>query len=56
MIARIYIGFIAISQFQINIVQGLYALRNNITLTGELWGVYYGKFEENWPRYNGTVL
>ena len=25
-------------------------------LTGELWGVYYEKFEENWPRYNDTAL
>ena len=25
-------------------------------LTGELWGVYYENFEENWPRYNGTAL
>ena len=27
-----------------------------LALTGELWGVYYENFEENWPRYNGTVL
>ena len=26
------------------------------TLKGELWGVYYKHFEENWPRYNGTTL
>ena len=29
-------------------------LRSN--LTGELWGVYYEKFKENWPRYNDTAL
>ena len=22
---------------------------------GELWGVYYEDFEENWLRYNSTV-
>ena len=27
-----------------------------IALTGELWGVYHGKFEENWPYYNGIAL
>ena len=27
-----------------------------LTLTGELWGVYYENFEENGPRYNGTAL
>ena len=27
-----------------------------LALAGELWGVYYDKFEENWPRYNGTAL
>ena len=27
-----------------------------LTLTGELWGVYYKEFGENWPRYNGTAL
>ena len=26
------------------------------TLTDELWGVYYGNFEENWPRYKCTAL
>ena len=25
-------------------------------LAGELWGLYYKGFGENWPRYNGTVL
>ena len=25
-------------------------------LTGELLGVYYKDFEENWPRFNGTTL
>ena len=24
--------------------------------TGELWGVYYENFEENWPCYNGTAM
>ena len=24
--------------------------------TGELWGVYYENYEENWPGYNGTAL
>ena len=27
-----------------------------LALTGELWGVYYENYEENWPRYNGTAL
>ena len=27
-----------------------------LALTGDLWGVYYENFEENWPRYNGTAL
>ena len=27
-----------------------------LSLTGELWGVYYDNFKENWPRYNGTAL
>ena len=27
-----------------------------LALTGELWGVYYEDFKENWPRYNGTSL
>ena len=27
-----------------------------LALTGELWGVYYENFEENWLRYNGTAL
>ena len=27
-----------------------------LDLTGELWGIYYEEFEENWPRYNGTAL
>ena len=27
-----------------------------LALTGELWGVNYENFEENWPRYNGTAL
>ena len=27
-----------------------------LALTGELWGVHYENFEENWPRYNGTAL
>ena len=27
-----------------------------LTLTGELWGVYYEDLGENWPRYNGTAL
>ena len=27
-----------------------------LALTGELWGVSYENFEENWPRYNGTAL
>ena len=26
------------------------------TLTGELWGVCYEEFGENWPRYNDTAL
>ena len=26
------------------------------TLTGELWGVYYEKFEENWPGFNATTM
>ena len=25
-------------------------------LRGELWGIDYEKFEENWPRCNGTAL
>ena len=29
---------------------------SELALTGELWGVYYGDFGENWPRYNGTAL
>ena len=28
----------------------------HLTLTGELWGIYYEDFGENWPRYNGTAL
>ena len=27
-----------------------------LALTGEIWGVYYDTFRENWPRYNGIVL
>ena len=27
-----------------------------LTLTGELWGVYYENFEENGPHYNDTAL
>ena len=27
-----------------------------LALMGELWGVYYKDFEENWPRFNGTAL
>ena len=27
-----------------------------LALTGKLWGVYYDKFEETWPLYNGTAL
>ena len=27
-----------------------------LTLTGELWGVYYENFEENPPRNNCTAL
>ena len=27
-----------------------------IALVGELWGVYYENFEENWPCYNGITL
>ena len=27
-----------------------------LALTGELWGVYYESYEENWPRCNGTAL
>ena len=27
-----------------------------IALTGELWGVCYDNFEENWPHHNGTTL
>ena len=27
-----------------------------IALTGELWGVYYENFKENWQRYNDTAL
>ena len=27
-----------------------------LTLAGELWGVFCKDFEENWSRYNGTVL
>ena len=27
-----------------------------LALTGEVWGVYYENFEENWPHYNGTAL
>ena len=26
-----------------------------LALTGELWGLYYENFEENWRRYNGTA-
>ena len=25
-------------------------------LTGDLWGVYYEKFEENLSRFNGNAL
>ena len=28
----------------------------HLSLTGELWGVFYGYLRENWPRYNGTAL
>ena len=34
----------------------LLELRQNINLIGELWGVYYDNFDENWPRYDGTAL
>ena len=27
-----------------------------LALTGELWGVSYENFEENWPRLNSTAL
>ena len=27
-----------------------------LALTGELWGVFCEDFEENWSRYNGTIL
>ena len=27
-----------------------------LALTGELRGVYFKDFGENWPRYNGTAL
>ena len=27
-----------------------------LALTGELWGVYWEEFVENWPRYKGTAL
>ena len=27
-----------------------------LPLTGELWDVYWTKFRENWPRYNGPAL
>ena len=27
-----------------------------LALKGELWGVYYENFEENGPRYSGTIL
>ena len=27
-----------------------------ISLTDELWDAFYGDLEENWQRYNGTVL
>ena len=27
-----------------------------LTLAGELWGVIYEDFVENWPRYYGTIL
>ena len=26
-----------------------------LALTGELWGVFWEDFEENWPRYNSTA-
>ena len=29
---------------------------SDFQLMGELCGVYYENFEENWPRYNGTAL
>ena len=28
----------------------------NLSLTGELWGVFCKYFWENWPYYNGTAL
>ena len=27
-----------------------------LTLTGEIWGVYYEDLRENWLQYNGTAL
>ena len=27
-----------------------------LALTGELWNVFGGDFEENWSRYNGIAL
>ena len=27
-----------------------------LALMGELWGAYCENFQENWPRYNSTVL
>ena len=27
-----------------------------LTIAGELWGVYCDTVGENWPRYNGTTL
>ena len=30
--------------------------RPDMSLTGELWGVFSGYLWENWPRYNGTAV
>ena len=30
--------------------------KSDFKFTGELWGVCYENFEENWSRYNGTAL
>ena len=27
-----------------------------LTITGELWGVFWEYFLENWPHYNGIAL
>ena len=31
-------------------------LASGNNLMGELWGVFYEDFSENWPRYNSTAL